>query len=91
METISRVTVWQKRSSHASTAADAYESRLTVGRIYYEVSGAGINRIPSLHRQTTGVYGRFGITHFDGMTTREASDLIDAELAKETPDGPATP
>jgi len=32
-----------------------------------------------------------GITHFDGMTTREASDLIDAELAKETPDGPATP
>ena len=32
-----------------------------------------------------------GIAHFDGMTTREASDLIDTELAKETPDGPATP
>jgi hypothetical protein len=31
-----------------------------------------------------------GIAHFDGMTTREASDLIDAELSKEAPDGPAT-
>ena len=32
-----------------------------------------------------------GIVHFDGMTAKEASDLIDAELAKDTPDGPATP
>jgi hypothetical protein len=31
-----------------------------------------------------------GIAHFDGMTAKEASDLIDAELARETPDGPAT-
>jgi hypothetical protein len=31
-----------------------------------------------------------GIVHFDGMTAKEASDLI-AELAKDTPDGPATP
>src|SRR6266498_611934 len=32
-----------------------------------------------------------GIVHFDGMTAKEASDLIDAELSRETPDGPATP
>jgi hypothetical protein len=32
-----------------------------------------------------------GIADFDGMTAKEASDLIDAELAKDTPDGPATP
>jgi len=32
-----------------------------------------------------------GIVHFEGMTAKEASDLIDAELAKDTPDGPATP
>jgi hypothetical protein len=31
-----------------------------------------------------------GIAHFDTMTMKEASDLIDAELARETPDGPAT-
>ena len=31
-----------------------------------------------------------GIAHFDEMTTKQASDLIDAELEKETPDGPAT-
>jgi len=31
-----------------------------------------------------------GIVHFDGITAKEASDLIDAELAKDTPDGPAT-
>lgn len=31
-----------------------------------------------------------GIAHFDGMTTKEASGLIDAELSKETPDGPVT-
>ena len=30
------------------------------------------------------------IAHFDEMTTKQASDLIDAELEKETPDGPAT-
>ena len=30
-----------------------------------------------------------GIEHFDGMTAKEASEAIDAELAKETPDGPA--
>src|SRR5207247_9102318 len=30
------------------------------------------------------------IAHFDEMTTKQASDLIDAELDKETPDGPAT-
>jgi hypothetical protein len=32
-----------------------------------------------------------GIAHFDGMTLKEASDLIEAELAGQTPDGPATP
>ena len=32
-----------------------------------------------------------GIAHFDAMTIKEASDLIDAELAGESPDGPATP
>ena len=32
-----------------------------------------------------------GIAHFDAITIKEASDLIEAELAKETPDGPATP
>jgi hypothetical protein len=32
-----------------------------------------------------------GIAHFDGMTVMEASDLIEAELSKETADGPATP
>src|SRR5712691_8780528 len=32
-----------------------------------------------------------GIVHFDGMPVKEASDLIEAELARETPDGPATP
>ena len=31
------------------------------------------------------------IVHFDGMTIKEASDLIEAELAKESPDGAATP
>jgi hypothetical protein len=31
-----------------------------------------------------------GIVHFDGITAKVASDLIDAELAKDTPDGPAT-
>lgn len=32
-----------------------------------------------------------GIVHFDGMTIKEASDLIDAELSGQNPDGPATP
>jgi len=32
-----------------------------------------------------------GIAHFDGMTIKEASDLIDSELSQKTPDGPATP
>jgi hypothetical protein len=32
-----------------------------------------------------------GIAHSDAMTIKEASDLIDAELAGENPDGPATP
>jgi hypothetical protein len=32
-----------------------------------------------------------GVVHFDGMTAKEASDSIDAELAKDTPDGTATP
>ena len=32
-----------------------------------------------------------GIVHSDGITVKEASGLIEAELAKETPDGPATP
>jgi len=31
-----------------------------------------------------------GIVHFDSMTIKKASDLIEAELTKETPDGPAT-
>jgi hypothetical protein len=32
-----------------------------------------------------------GIAHFDGMTIKQASDLIDSELSQQTPDGPATP
>ena len=28
-----------------------------------------------------------GIAHFDGMTIKEASDLIDSELSQQTPDG----
>ena len=32
-----------------------------------------------------------GIAHFDGMTIKEASDLIDAELSGANPDGPPTP
>jgi hypothetical protein len=32
-----------------------------------------------------------GIVHLDGMTIKEASDLIDAERSGETPDGLATP
>jgi uncharacterized protein DUF4339 len=32
-----------------------------------------------------------GIVHFDGMTVKQASDMIDSELSQETPDGPATP
>jgi hypothetical protein len=32
-----------------------------------------------------------GISHHPGMTTKEASDRIDSELAGEGPDGPATP
>jgi hypothetical protein len=30
----------------------------------------------------------WGIAHFDGMTTKEASDVIDAQLSKETPNDP---
>lgn len=32
-----------------------------------------------------------GIGHFDGVTIKEASDLIDAELSGQNPDGSATP
>lgn len=32
-----------------------------------------------------------GIVHFEGMTIKEASDLIDVERSGTNPDGPATP
>jgi hypothetical protein len=32
-----------------------------------------------------------GIVQFDGKTAKEASDLIDVELARDIPDGAATP
>jgi hypothetical protein len=55
----------------------------------YEVSNLMDSR-PRTDKQRSFM-DDLGISHFDGMTTREASDLIAAELAKDTPDGPATP
>jgi len=54
----------------------------------YEVSNLMDSR-PCTDKQRSFM-DDLGISHFDEMTIREASDLIDAELSGDTPDAPAT-